>query len=125
MKVFGYGLSVLLIASLAVAGQKGKAGKLSENVELKISGMTCSGCSAKVEKILSQEKKVSAVNVDWKKGIAKVTFKKKSGQDEIKKMSSRLAKAGFRLTEFKDQQGESWTLTRGCCGGTVCQKKDK
>ena len=50
----------------------------------KISGMTCTGCQAKVQHLLSQVEGVSNVSIDLEKGEADVTMEHHIATSEFK-----------------------------------------
>lgn len=62
-------------------------------VNLKIDGMTCGGCAKSVNKVLSEIKGVSDVQVDWQNGSAVVQFD--ATQTEIAVLIDAVENAGF------------------------------
>ena len=59
-----------------------------ENIELRIEGMHCTGCSARLQKVLSNLDGVSNAEVSFEKGMANIEFNKKIiTLDEIKNAS--------------------------------------
>jgi len=101
---------VLLVAAslLFAAGDQEK--KPATKLELKISGMTCADCAARVEKAIRQDKNVDDVKVDWKEGLAVVYFKEKIEGMICLPISSELKNAGYTLTEIKDENGVNWPV---------------
>lgn len=66
-----------------------------ENVELRIEGMHCTGCSARLQKVLSNLDGVSNAEVSFEKGMANIEFNKKIiTLDEIK---NAIVDSGFEV----------------------------
>ncbi len=56
-----------------------------ENIELRIEGMHCTGCSTRLQKVLSNLDGVSNAEVSFEKGMANIEFNKEIiTLDEIK-----------------------------------------
>ena len=56
-----------------------------ENIELRIEGMHCTGCSARLQKVLSNLDGISNAEVSFEKGMANIEFNKEIiTLDEIK-----------------------------------------
>jgi len=120
-----FSLSILLLSvSLLIAGGD-KEKKSATKLELKISGMTCAGCAAHVDKTIRQDKGVADAQVDWKKGTAVVTFKEKIEGTACLPLFAELKKAGYTLEEIKDESGARWSMKVTCCGPSVCKISDK
>jgi copper chaperone CopZ len=81
-----------------VAGQSDKA--TGEVCKLKVEGMACSACAARVEKQALKVDGVKAAKVDQPKGIASVTF------DPTRTSPSAIAKAVASKTGFKTEVQE-------------------
>lgn len=66
-----------------------------ENNELKIEGMHCTGCSARLQKVLSNLDGVSNAEVSFEKGMANIEFNKEIiTLDEIK---NAIVDSGFEI----------------------------
>ncbi len=66
-----------------------------ENIELRIEGMHCTGCSARLQKVLSNLDGVSNVEVSFEKGMANIEFNKEIiTLDEIK---NAIVDSGFEV----------------------------
>lgn len=66
-----------------------------ENIELRIEGMHCTGCSARLQKVLSNLDGVSNAEVSFEKGMANIEFNKEIiTLDEIK---SAIVDSGFEV----------------------------
>mgnify|MGYP004632901813 FL=1 len=66
-----------------------------ENIELKIEGMHCTGCSARLQKVLSNLDGVSNAEVSFEKGMANIEFNKEIVTlDEIK---NAIVDSGFEV----------------------------
>ena len=66
-----------------------------ENIELKIEGMHCTGCSARLQKVLSNLDGVSRAEVSFEKGMANIEFNKEIiTLDEIK---NAIVDSGFEV----------------------------
>ena len=56
-----------------------------ENIEVRIEGMHCTGCSARLQKVLSNLDGISNAEVSFEKGMANIEFNKEIiTLDEIK-----------------------------------------
>lgn len=56
-----------------------------ENIELKIEGMHCTGCSTRLQKVLTNLDGISNAEVSFEKGMANIDFNKEIiTLDEIK-----------------------------------------
>ncbi len=66
-----------------------------ENIELRIDGMHCTGCSARLQKLLSNLDGVSNAEVTFEKGMANIEFNKEIiTLDEIK---NAIVDSGFEV----------------------------
>lgn len=66
-----------------------------ENIELRIEGMHCTGCSARLQKVLANLDGVSNAEVSFEKGMANIEFNKKIiTLDEIK---NAIVDSGFEV----------------------------
>ena len=66
-----------------------------ENIELRIEGMHCTGCSARLQKVLSNLDGVSNAEVSFEKGMANIEFNKEIiTLDEIK---NSIVDSGFEV----------------------------
>lgn len=66
-----------------------------ENIELRIDGMHCTGCSAMLQKLLSNLDGVSNAEVTFEKGMANIEFNKEIiTLDEIK---NAIVDSGFEV----------------------------
>ena len=66
-----------------------------ESIELNIEGMHCTGCSARLQKVLSNLDGVSNAEVSFEKGMANIEFNKKIiTLDEIK---NAIVDSGFEV----------------------------
>lgn len=66
-----------------------------ENIELRIEGMHCTGCSARLQKVLSNLDGVSNAEVSFEKGMANIEFNKEIVTlDEIK---NAIVDSGFEV----------------------------
>lgn len=66
-----------------------------ENIELRIEGMHCTGCSARLQKVLSNLEGVSNAEVSFEKGMANIEFNKEIiTLDEIK---NAIVDSGFEV----------------------------
>lgn len=66
-----------------------------ENIELRIDGMHCTGCSARLQKLLSNLDGVSNAEVSFEKGMANIEFNKEIiTLDEIK---NAIVDSGFEV----------------------------
>ncbi len=66
-----------------------------ENIELRIEGMHCTGCSARLQKVLSNLDGVSNAEVSFEKGMANIEFNKEIiTLDEIK---NAIVDSGFEV----------------------------
>lgn len=66
-----------------------------ENIELRIEGMHCTGCSARLQKVLSNLDGVSNAEVSFEKGMANIEFNKEIiTVDEIK---NAIVDSGFEV----------------------------
>jgi len=68
----------------------------------KVSGMTCSGCQAKVESLLSKVAEVKNVSIDLVKGEATIEMNKHITTDELKEALREYPK--YQLSEAISQQ---------------------
>lgn len=120
-----YAFALLFIVPALIFGAAGEKNKPEHKVEFTITGMTCSECASKVEDAIRGDKDVSAVEVDWKKGTATVTFKKELAKDDYKTFFSRIAKAGFKLEHIKESDGDIYGVNMTCCGPQMCRLDSK
>ena len=66
-----------------------------ENIELRIEGMHCTGCSARLQKVLSNLYGISNAEVSFEKGMANIEFNKEIiTLDEIK---NAIVDSGFEV----------------------------
>ncbi len=66
-----------------------------ENIELRIEGMHCTGCSTRLQKVLSNLDGVSNAEVSFEKGMANIEFNKEIiTLDEIK---NAIVDSGFEV----------------------------
>ena len=66
-----------------------------ENIELRIEGMHCTGCSARLQKVLSNLDGISNAKVSFEKGMANIEFNKEIiTLDEIK---NAIVDSGFEV----------------------------
>ena len=66
-----------------------------ENIELRIEGMHCTGCSTRLQKVLSNLDGVSRAEVSFEKGMANIEFNKEIiTLDEIK---NAIVDSGFEV----------------------------
>ena len=66
-----------------------------ENIELRIEGRHCTGCSARLQKVLSNLDGVSNAEVSFEKGMANIEFNKEIiTLDEIK---NAIVDSGFEV----------------------------
>ncbi len=66
-----------------------------ENIELRIEGMHCTGCSARLQKVLSNLDGISNAEVSFEKGMANIEFNKEIiTLDEIK---NAIVDSGFEV----------------------------
>ncbi len=72
-------------------------GKKKCDVEMKVEGMSCGHCSARVEEALNAIEGVKA-EVDLKKKTAYVTLEKETAEDTLKKA---VEEAGYHVEEIK------------------------
>ena len=117
-------LIVLLIVTSLTFALDNKNRITDNQAEFRISGMTCAGCAAKVEKAIRRDEIVSDVQVDWENGLAVVNFMEEMNPDEYNKFFSRIKVAGFTLEHITDSNGETWSLKMTCCGAQVCKLND-
>ena len=68
---------------------------MSKQISLKVTGMSCSGCSANVEKALKGVAGVSAASVDLKGGKATVEYD--PAKTNEKEMAAAVKKAGYGI----------------------------
>jgi copper ion binding protein len=69
---------------------------------IKVSGMTCEHCKARVEKALSSVDGVKSAKVDLKKAEATVSFSKDVADDVLKKA---VIDAGYEAGEITEKKG--------------------
>ena len=66
-----------------------------ENIELRIEGMHCTGCSARLQKVLSNLDGISNAEVSFETGMANIEFNKEIiTLDEIK---NAIVDSGFEV----------------------------
>lgn len=66
-----------------------------ENIELKIEGMHCTGCSARLQKVLSNLDGVSNAEVSFEKGMANIEFNKEIVT--LDKIKNAIVDSGFEV----------------------------
>jgi len=81
--------------------QSGTAKLQVTQCALKVSGMTCGGCSAMVEKSLLKLDGVTTAKVDYKTGEAQVEFDSKKTTPEKIVAAFNQVKSGFRVAQSK------------------------
>lgn len=77
----------------------------ARSVLLEIEGMTCDGCAQTIKHNLKQDEGVKGVRIDWRSGIAEVSFDP-SLTDEEKVLENRV---------FQRQYKARLTHTGTCC----------
>ena len=68
---------------------------MMDTITLKISGMTCGGCSSSVKKVLEAEDAVKSAEVDHEKGTALVNYD--ANKISLERFEEIIDKAGFEL----------------------------
>ncbi len=79
---------------------------------LKVSGMTCGGCTSKVTKALKGVNGVGDVDVSLADGEATVNFDERLASPE--QLKSAVQSAGYDVGE--SSTSHSHTIKGGCCG---------
>jgi copper chaperone len=77
---------------------------------LNVSGMTCGGCTSKVNRALTSLPGVAHVDVSLPKGAAEVTYDE--GLVSLDRMQAALRTAGFNVAETPDA---ATPARRSCC----------
>ncbi len=93
-------LAVLFAAALTFAAEK--------KVEMKVEGMTCEGCAAKVKTCLEKVEGVKSAEVSLEKKLAVVTFD--NGKTNEEALKAAVTSAGFKAGESKE-----CGKAGGCC----------
>jgi copper chaperone CopZ len=74
------------------------------HLEIAVQGMTCSGCSGRVQRALSQEPGVGEASVDLAKGIASITYD--PARTDAAVLVGVVRKVGYQA-DVKDQAANS------------------
>lgn len=81
----------------------------------KITGMTCTGCQAKVQKLLSEVEGVTNARVDWQKGEAEVSMKHYVGtavlQHALKGTKYELTEKQEAISHLMEEEPKPWFQT--------------
>ncbi|MFY9528132.1 MAG: heavy metal-associated domain-containing protein [Candidatus Acidiferrales bacterium] len=83
--------------------QSGTAKLQVTQCALKVSGMTCGGCAAMVEKGLLKVEGVTTAKVDYNTGEAQVEFDRKKTTPEKIAAAFNQANSGFRVAQSKSR----------------------
>ena len=78
--------------------------------QIKVSGMTCGGCTSNVTKALQTVKGVNNVNVSLADNIATVQYDEQS--TSVEHLKSVIKQAGYGVDVSNTQQPSG----KGCCG---------
>jgi len=107
-KILLFGCLLAILVPMAVfsqepskAAQSGTAKLQVTQCALKVSGMTCGGCAAMVEKSLLKLEGVTTAKVDYKTGEAQVQFDSKKTTPEKIVTAFNQANSGFRIEQSK------------------------
>lgn len=107
-KTLLFGCLLVILVPMAVfshepsrTAQSGTARLQVTQCALKVSGMTCGGCAAMVEKSLRKLKGVTTAKVDYKTGEAQVQFDSKKTTPEKIVAAFNQANSGFRVEQSK------------------------
>ena len=110
----------LSLVSVATAGEK-------KTVDLKIKGMTCSGCVSAVETSLKKVEGVDKVEVALASNSAVVTFDQEKVKDQD--LKGAVKKAGFEVTQVNaaEKVKKAEKKAGACCGsaGACCSAEKK
>ncbi len=87
-------VGLLSMFGFTAAAQKGQSPAAGRTATLKVSGMSCGACAARVEKAAKEIDGVKAAKVDQPKGTAEITY------DPEKTTPDAIAKAISRKTPF-------------------------
>jgi copper chaperone CopZ len=82
----------------------------AQNIQISISGLTCSQCSRSVEMQLKKVKSVSSIEMDLKNTEAKVALKKGVNID-YKEIAQAVYNAGFSIDQFIVNFPKSYILS--------------
>lgn len=93
MKKLLSGLTVVVFGLLFLSNFLADAGEKKTEKVVKIKGMVCTACEAKVQKALLKVEGVKSATVDHKTGEAKVVFV--SDKVDLKKINTAVTEAGF------------------------------
>ena len=110
----------LSLVSVAAAGEK-------KTVDLKIKGMTCSGCVSAVETSLKKVEGVDKVEVVLASNSAVVTFDQEKVKDQD--LKGAVKKAGFEVTQVnapekvKKVEKKAGACCEGAGAGCAAEKK--
>lgn len=85
-------------------------------LELRVSGMTCSGCASHVEKLLSNVPGVLSVTVSYADGVAKVVSENGCSVDSL---ASALARHGYQASLNEGEKGAQPATARPHAGGRL------
>eukprot|EP00899_Mesostigma_viride_P014049 jgi/Mesvir1/22645/Mv14080-RA.1 len=91
----GYGRGAHVVS--ATAGDEGDGDELE--VDIKVTGMVCGGCSGRVEEALKKQAGVATVHVDLEKGLATVKLGAKTmaeAMDTLPKLLTVVEDLGFQ-----------------------------
>ena len=113
MKIFNSLLLVIFAATLSLAGTSDV-----KTVDIKITGMTCSGCVTDVKGALEKIDGVQKANVSLKDSYAKVVYDTAKVNDEI--LTTAVTSIGYKVTSIKPSTSneiKSDKAQNGCCGG--------
>lgn len=88
-------MGLLSVCGFTTAAQKEQQPAAGKTATLKVSGMSCGACAARVEKAAKEIDGVKAAKVDQPKGIAEITY------DAEKTTPEAIAKAISKKTPFK------------------------
>jgi len=108
VKTFLFGCLLAILVPMAVysqgpsrTAQSGTAKLQVTQCALKVSGMSCGGCAAMVEKNLLKLEGVTTAKVDYKTGEAQVQFDSKKTTPEKIVAAFNQANSGFRVEQSK------------------------
>jgi copper chaperone CopZ len=75
---------------------------LAKTVELKVTGMTCTGCAKNIQSVLSKKEGILESEVKYPDGIAVVKFKAEKISE--KEIIETIEKAGYKAEKKNDQK---------------------
>ncbi len=114
-------LAVAAVFALVISGSlvaKDSPKQAAEKVVLRVEGMTCAGCEAKVEKALGKVKGVQHVDADYRSGKVVVQVSGKVDKTILRKA---VDKAGFRVVD-KPGTTSRKAKHKDCKGHDCCGK---